>query len=215
MPPERSCRPYTAPGPGPDTTFPLSLASAPPPEAMDGEPPGVTVPVSLGGDGRYSVRVWLGAEATSEDRAAAERVVASIRPGEATAGAARERPFAVGHFQSLTVVEDVELLQRQAGVRVRTLTWATWDGGRRRAFTVSRRVGNPLDVRFSGADGRTTVQGHAAVVGREGASLSLSWLARPDVTLSVSSGDLSEAELRAVAETVRYRPEVDDLTPAR
>lgn len=69
---------------GPDTALPLSLdrASAVPAPGPDEapQPPGWYLPVVVGGDGRYAVRVWIGLGATAEDRRAAEGIVASIQP---------------------------------------------------------------------------------------------------------------------------------------
>jgi hypothetical protein len=64
----------------PDTAFPLSLSQ------FDHAPPGpkrtryFLQPVTLHGDRRYQVNVWIGRRASAADRALAGRVVSSIAP---------------------------------------------------------------------------------------------------------------------------------------
>ncbi|MDP9402425.1 MAG: hypothetical protein M3P85_03660 [Actinomycetota bacterium] len=204
---------------GGDTPFPLSLDQAepgpPPPGGHPAAPASRSIQVSIAGDGRYVVRVWTGPEASPEDVERAERVVASIRAQAPPPAREGEAPLTLGYVPSgFGLVEDIE--HRRPDDRVRIFTWAREDGGQRRSFEVHRQVGNPLDlvaeIRLQPGAEATTVQGHQAVVVRQDQQISLSWLGHDEVTLSVSSGDLGEPELRRVAEGVVYRAERDDLS---
>lgn len=66
----------------PDTPFPLSLdrTSPVPPEAHPPQAPSRYLGVTVAGRSGYRVMVWLGRGASADDLAAAERIVASIRP---------------------------------------------------------------------------------------------------------------------------------------
>ena len=67
------------PDPAPDTTFPLSLDTAPPHQDLVlGPGTQRQIDVSLGGDSGYFVLVWYADGAAAEDLVAASRVVASI-----------------------------------------------------------------------------------------------------------------------------------------
>ncbi|MFP5377676.1 MAG: hypothetical protein ACLGIO_12970, partial [Acidimicrobiia bacterium] len=211
------------PGEGPDTTFPLSLpglASAPGRTGLGGQAtmsvPVTVIPVTLGGDSRYSVRVWFGPDATAADRRAAARLVGSIRPGGPARTAPVEPALVAAHVpEGFRLAEDIEVQGRDPGDGVRILTWVGGEGDPPTSFQVRRRVGTPPDpaavLRSEPGAEAATVQGRQAVLVRHGGGLTLSWAPHPDVTLSVSSADVGEADLRGVAEGLRYRPELDDL----
>lgn len=78
----------------PDTAFPLSLdrASPVPPEAHPPQAPSRHLGVTVGGQAGYRVMVWLGRGASAEDVAAAERIVASIRPSPEAVGSRPPAP---------------------------------------------------------------------------------------------------------------------------
>ena len=85
-------RPSLHPG-EPDTAFPLALDwTAPVPlEAHPPPAPSHGVRVTLGGDDGYRVTVWFGRNVSAGDRAAVERIVASIRPSATTVPSGRDR----------------------------------------------------------------------------------------------------------------------------
>jgi RNA polymerase sigma factor (sigma-70 family) len=64
----------------PDTAFPLSLGRF---QRLGGSPTHYVFHVLLGGDDRYAVNVWIGADASAADRALAALVVGSIEPSKA------------------------------------------------------------------------------------------------------------------------------------
>lgn len=72
----------------PDTAFPLSLdrTSPVPPEAHPLQAPSRYIGVTVDGQSGYRVMVWLGRGASADDLAAAERIVASIRPSPEAVG---------------------------------------------------------------------------------------------------------------------------------
>ena len=72
----------------PDTAFPLSLdrTSPVPSDAHPPQAPSRYIGVTVGGQAGYRVMIWLGRGASADDLAAAERIVASIRPSPEAVG---------------------------------------------------------------------------------------------------------------------------------
>ena len=77
----------------PDTAFPLAVdwTASTPSEAHPPQAPSHGVRVTLGGDDGYRVMVWFGTNVSAGDRAAVERIVASIRPTATTVPSNRDR----------------------------------------------------------------------------------------------------------------------------
>lgn len=206
-------------GTGPDTAFPLEASAAELQEPLGGNGPRFrTIPVSLGGDGRYSVVVWEGRAASAQDRERIERIVASIRPGAPRADPLARPAISLGYVPDrFGIEESMEYARATLGDRLLIVRWSGPGPGNRRRFEVHRRVGSPLDiaaeVRSQRGAEATGIQGRPGVVVADAGTVSVSWLAAEQVTLSVSSGDLPPDEVRRIADALVYRPEDDDLSP--
>jgi hypothetical protein len=204
---------------GPDTLFPLRISQAdlqaPP---RDDDPPFRNIPVSLGGNGRYSVVVWEGRDASARDRERVERIVASIRPGVSRTDPLARPAIALGYVpERFGIDESMEFVRAVLGDRLLVMRWSGAGTGERSSFEIHRRVGNPLDVaaelRLQPGAEATQIHGRPGVVVRNTGSVAFSWLAADQVTLSVSSADLPADEVRRIADALDYRPHDDDLSP--
>lgn len=205
--------------PGPDTAFPLDASAAELQEPLGGDGPRFRmIPVSSGGDGRYSVVVWEGRAASAQDREGIERIVSSIRPGAPRTDPLARPAISLGHVpERFGIEESMEYVRPTLGDRLLVVRWSGPGPDDRQRFEVHRRVGNPLDiaaeVRLQPGAAPTEVQGRPGVAVSAGGTVSVSWLAAEQVTLSVSSEDLPPDEVRRIADALVYRPEDDDLSP--
>jgi hypothetical protein len=205
--------------PGEDTAFPLEASAAELQDPPDGDGPRFrTIPVSLGGDGRYSVVVWEGRDASAQDRERVERIVASIRPGVPSTDPLAKPAIVLGYVpERFGIEQSMEYVRASLGDRLLIVRWSGAGPGDRPRFEIHRRVGNPLDiaaeVRFQPGAEATEIQGRPGLAVSDGGTVSVSWLAAEQVTLSVSSEDLSPDEVRRIADALVYRPEDDDLSP--
>lgn len=204
---------------GPDTAFPLDASAAQLQEPLGGDGPRFRIiPVSLGGNGRYSVVVWEGRAASAPDRERIERIVSSIRPGAPRTDPLARPAISLGHVpERFGIEESMEYVRATLGDRLLVVRWSGPGPGERRRFEVHRRVGNPLDiaaeVRLRPGAAATEIRGRPGVAVSGGGTASVSWLAADQVTLAVSSEDLPPGEVRRIADALVYRPEDDDLSP--
>lgn len=155
-----------------------------------------------------AVGVWAGGGSHPE----VVQVAGPARSDSSRPGGGLELTYLPDGF---ALADDVEHVRHQLGDRLRVLTYRSNAPAAGPTFEVHRKVGNPLDVaaelQLDPNATATEVNGHEGV-SLPGPDVALGWLETPEVTLWVTSRRLPEAEIRRIADGIRYDPTEDHLT---
>jgi hypothetical protein len=155
-----------------------------------------------------AVGVWAGGSSHPE----VVQVAGPAEPESSRPGGGLELTYLPEGF---ALADDVEHVRHQLGDRLRVLTYGSNAPAAGPTFEVHRKVGNPLNVagelQLDPSATATEVNGHEGV-SLPGPDVALGWLETPEVTLWVTSRRLSEAEIRRIADGIRYDPAEDSPT---